>query len=79
MCFAGTTCGMQNNYVEDKYVLAISAHSELTYLVNLPVPSRSDHPSMRHKPFLSGRRVEHVKLQAGNCGHRAGVSRWRAS
>ena len=60
----------QSKCVEDNYVLAISAFSELAYLVNLAVPSQSDRPSMRHEPFLSGRRVEHVKLQAG-------ASRWR--
>ena len=75
---------MQTKYVEDKYVLAISAHSELAYLVNLAVPSNSDRPSMRHEPFLSGRRVEHDKLFAGDC-HRVAIaeesrpwaSRWR--
>ena len=71
MCFAGP--GMQRKYVEDKYVLATSAHSELVYLVNLAVPSHSDRPSMRHEPFLSGRRVEHVKLLAGDC-HRVAIA-----
>ena len=75
---------MQSNNVEDKYVLAISAHSELAYLVNLAVPSHSDRPSMRHEPFLSGRRVEHDKLLAGDCYRvaiaeesRPWASRWR--